>query len=66
MSAVPVNDDERTPWFTARTLAAYLAVSLRTARRLIADKKVRSVMVEGRRRVDPDSVDEYLRGRSEC
>lgn len=59
MSALVVND-ELTAWFTPRGLAAYLAVSLRTVRRLIAEKKVRSVLVEGRRRIDPASVALYL------
>lgn len=66
MSAIDVND-ERTAWFTPAGLAVFLAVSLRTVRRLIAENKVRSSMVEGRRRIDPDSVDEYLRQReSQC
>lgn len=63
MSAIEVND-ERDAWFTPMGLATFLSISLRTVRRMIAEGKVRSAMVEGRRRIDPDSVDEYLRERS--
>jgi excisionase family DNA binding protein len=52
---------ERQAFFTPRTLAAYLALSERTVRQLLADSAIPSYRIAGSRRIDPTDVDEYLR-----
>ena len=57
---------ERRAFFTPRTLAAYLAVSERTVRQMLADHVIASYRVEGSRRIDPQDVDSYLADRREA
>ena len=52
---------ERQGFFTPRTLAAYLALSERTVRQLLADSAIPSYRIAGSRRIDPRDVDDYLR-----
>jgi excisionase family DNA binding protein len=55
------------PFFTPKTLAAYLSVSERTVRQMLADQRVASYRVEGQRRIDHKDVEAYLaRNRSEA
>ena len=65
MSAVRVTQTERRPFFTVSTLAEYLAISERTARQMVADRRIESVRVEGARRISAEAVDEYLARRTE-
>lgn len=60
MSALRVVEDERRPFFTPKTLAAYLTLSERTVRQMLADRRIASYKVEGQRRVDPADVEAYL------
>lgn len=46
-----------------RTLAAYLSVSERTVRSMLAAGTIASYRVEGARRIDPADVDAYLAQR---
>jgi excisionase family DNA binding protein len=62
MSAVTVIT-ERRAFFTPKTLAAYLAVSERTVRQMLADAVIPSYRIEGSRRIDPGDVDAYLATR---
>jgi excisionase family DNA binding protein len=59
MSAIEVADTVR-PFFTVRTLAAYLAVSERTVRGWVADGTIPSYLIGGSRRIDPADVDAYV------
>jgi excisionase family DNA binding protein len=52
---------ERQSFFTPKTLAAYLALSERTVRQLLADSAIPSYRIAGSRRIDPRDVDNYLR-----
>ena len=52
---------ERQGFFTPKTLAAYLALSERTVRQLLADSAIPSYRIAGSRRIDPRDVDNYLR-----
>jgi excisionase family DNA binding protein len=54
-------DTERQGFFTPKTLAAYLALSERTVRQLLADSAIPSYRIAGSRRIDPIDVDNYLR-----
>jgi excisionase family DNA binding protein len=58
-----VADDNRRPFFTPKTLAAYLAVGERTVYALLADGSMPSYKIAGTRRIDPDDVDAYLAAR---
>jgi excisionase family DNA binding protein len=51
------------PFFTARTLAQYLALSERTVRQMLADGVIPSYLIGGSRRGDPADVDAYLATR---
>ena len=62
MSAVDVIT-ERRPFFTPKTLAAYLSVSERTVRSMLAKGTIPSYLIEGSRRIDPADVDAYLTSR---
>jgi len=53
---------ERRAFFTPKTLAAYLAVSERTVRQMLADHVIPSYLIGGARRIDPADVDTYLDG----
>jgi excisionase family DNA binding protein len=52
---------KRQGFFTPKTLAAYLALSERTVRQLLADSAIPSYRIAGSRRIDPRDVDNYLR-----
>jgi excisionase family DNA binding protein len=54
---------ERRALFTPKTLAAYLAVSERTVRSMLANGTIPSYLIEGSRRIDPVDVDAYLTSR---
>lgn len=56
----------RRAFFSPRTLAAYLALSERTVRQMIADGTIPSYKFEGSRRVDPEDVDAYVARRREA
>ncbi len=60
MSALRVIKEERRPVFTPKTLAAYLEISERTARQMIADRRIESFRVEGQRRILAEDVDAYV------
>ena len=60
MSALQVAKRDLRPFFTPKTLAAYLSVSERTVRQMLADRRISSYKIEGQRRVDADDVDAYL------
>jgi excisionase family DNA binding protein len=57
---VRISEPKLRPFFTPKTLAAYLAVSERTARQLLADGRIPSYRIAGARRIDPADVDAYL------
>lgn len=57
----PAEPPSRRPFFTAKTLAAYLSLSERTVRGLIAAGEIASYKIAGSRRVDPVDVDVWLR-----
>lgn len=59
--------EDRKPFYTAKTLALRLAVSERTVRQMLADRKIASYMIEGQRRVDEADLEAYLsRNRTEA
>ena len=60
VSALRVIKEERRPVFTPKTLAAYLEISERTARQMIADRRIESFRVEGQRRILAEDVDAYV------
>jgi excisionase family DNA binding protein len=67
MSAQPITVlTERRAFFTPRMLAAYLAVSERTVRQMLADGVIPSYRIAGSRRIDPVDVDAYLAGCREA
>jgi excisionase family DNA binding protein len=51
--------------FSPKTLAAYLAISERKVRQMIADREIVSYRVAGQRRIKPEDVDAYLDRRRE-
>ena len=62
---VRVTDLERRAFFTPKTLAAYLSLSERTVRSMLANGRIPSYRVEGARRIDPADVDRYLAAHRE-
>jgi excisionase family DNA binding protein len=60
VTAVRVKEQELAPFFTYKTLAAYLAISERTARQLIFDGKLDVVRVGGQWRISAAAVEEYV------
>ena len=61
-----VRQPDLRPFFTPRALAEYLAVSERTVRQMLADRRISSYKVEGQRRIAPGDVEKYLaRNRTE-
>jgi excisionase family DNA binding protein len=60
MTALRVVVEERRPFFTPKSLAEYLSISERTARQMIADRRIESVRVEGVRRIPAEAVDAYV------
>lgn len=66
VSEIRVTDLERRAFFTPKALAAYLSVSERTVRTLLARGDIPSYRVgDGARRIDPADVDRYLAARRE-
>jgi excisionase family DNA binding protein len=61
--AVRVEDEPLRPFFTPKTLAAYLALSERTVRAMIARGELPSYKVAGARRISPRDVDGWLAHR---
>jgi excisionase family DNA binding protein len=59
----PVEPPSNRPFFTARTLAAYLSLSERTVRGLIATGEIASYKIAGSRRIAPVDVESWLAGR---
>lgn len=57
--------EDRRPMFSPKTLAAYLAISERKVRQMIADREIVSYRVAGQRRIKPEDVDAYLDHRRE-
>jgi excisionase family DNA binding protein len=57
---IRVAEQDRRAFFTPRTLAAYLAVSERTVRQMVADGRIPSYRIEGARRISAEDVDAYL------
>jgi excisionase family DNA binding protein len=53
--------DPEQPFFTIKQLAAYLNVSERTVRDMLARHRIASYRVEGQRRIAVEDVDAYLR-----
>jgi excisionase family DNA binding protein len=60
---VRVPDQERAPFFTPKTLAAYLALSESTIRAMLQRGTIPSYRIEGARRVAAGDVDAYLARR---
>lgn len=60
---IRVTEMERRAFFTPNTLAAYLGLSARTVRDMLARGKIASYKIEGARRIDPVDVDRYLAAR---
>lgn len=54
------NDEASPPFFTERTLAAYLAVSDRTIRNWIRRGELASYKLGAARRIDPADVEDFL------
>lgn len=62
-----VIEQDLKPFFTPKMLAAYLTLSERTVRQMLADGKIASYKIEGQRRIDMKDVQRYLaRGRQEA
>ena len=51
---------ERRAWFAPQTLASWLQVSDRMIRKWVAQGRLRSYKIDGRRRFDPEDVDEFI------
>ncbi len=60
---VPVTP--RRPFFTPRSLAAYLAISGRSMREMLREGRMPSYKIEGARRIDATDVDRYLAAHRE-
>jgi excisionase family DNA binding protein len=60
VSALRIVEQDLRPFFTPKTLAAYLSVSERTVRQMLADHRIASYRVEGQRRIDHKDVKTYL------
>ena len=63
--SVRLTQAERRPFFTPKSLAAYLALSERTVREMLRRGALPSYRVGGARRIDPSDVDSYLARRRE-
>lgn len=63
--ALVVQELDLRPFFTPKTLAAYLSVSERTVRQMLADHRIASYRVEGQRRIDHKDVEAYLAAHRE-
>lgn len=64
MSAVRIAA-ERRPFFSPKSLAAYLELSERTVRELLAEGMIPSYRIGGARRVKAEDVDRFLETRRE-
>lgn len=60
MTSLRIVEQDLRPFFTPKTLAAYLSVSERTVRQMLADHRIASYRVEGQRRIDHKDVENYL------
>lgn len=58
----PLEADRR-PFFTPKSLAAYLSVTDRMVRKLLQRGEIPSYTIGSARRIDPADVDEYLARR---
>lgn len=58
-----VETEERRAFFTPKALAAYLSLSERTVRQMLADRAIASYRVAGQRRIAAEDVDTYLAAR---
>jgi excisionase family DNA binding protein len=65
VTSIRVTELERRAFFTPKTLGAYLAISERTVRSMLAAGTIPSYRFEGARRIDPDDVDRSLAQRRE-
>jgi excisionase family DNA binding protein len=63
MAGMGENSAQTEPFFTERTLAAYLAVSDRTIRNWIRRGELPSYKLGASRRIDPADVDAFLEAR---
>jgi excisionase family DNA binding protein len=61
MAVVRAVKEERCSFFTPKTLAEHLSLSLRGMRRMLAEGVIPSYKIGGSRRIDPKDVDEYLK-----
>jgi excisionase family DNA binding protein len=53
-------EDDRRPFFTPKTLAAYFSVSERTVRQMLADGVIPSFKISGQRRILASDVDAHV------
>lgn len=60
MSALRVIEQDLRPCFSPKTLAAFLLVSERTVRQMLADGDIPSFRVAGQRRILAEDVDTYV------
>jgi excisionase family DNA binding protein len=60
MTAVRVKEQERAPFFTLKGLAAYLNMSERKVRYLLASGEIPSYRLSGCLRVIPEDVDAWV------
>lgn len=63
MSTVKIIDEPLRPFFTIRTLAAYLDCTERAVRNWVADGELPSYKIGGMRRISADDVDRWLDAR---
>lgn len=58
--SVRIANEARTPFFTPKTLAQYMAISERRVRTLLADREIESILVGGSRRILAEDVDAFV------
>ena len=63
MTELTIFESAREPFFTTRSLAAYLSLSERTVRDLLRIGEIPSYKIAGARRISPADVDSWLQGR---
>lgn len=59
-ASVRVVERELRPFFTPKALAAYLSMSERTVREMLAKGRIASYKIEGQRRIAVEDVERYL------
>jgi excisionase family DNA binding protein len=62
---IPITTPPRRPFFTSRSLAAYLVISERSVREMLRDGRMPSYKIEGAGRIDAGDVDRYLAAHRE-